>query len=168
MTANHSLNNIATNIRELDFELERIFDAPRELMFKMFTEPEHVARWWAPIPYTIPVCKIDLRPGGIWHYCMRSPEGDEQWVMMIYREIVEPERLVYNAKFADKDANPTDDIPEQLGTITFTEYEGKTKVTVNYQFATADDLKLTVNMGMIEGLTMTFGNLVNLLNEIQN
>ncbi|MEX1031416.1 MAG: SRPBCC domain-containing protein [Paenibacillaceae bacterium] len=68
----------------------------------------------------------------------------------------------------DKDVNPTDEIPEQLGTITFTENNGKTKVTVNYQFTSADDLKVTIKMGMIEGLTMTLGNLANLLNEIQN
>ncbi|MEX1031415.1 MAG: SRPBCC domain-containing protein [Paenibacillaceae bacterium] len=100
MTANSSLSNVTTNIGEREFELERIFDAPRELVFKMFTEPEHLARWWAPIPYTIPVCKIDLRPGGIWHYCMRSPEGHNHWAMSTYREIVEPERIVYNSTFA--------------------------------------------------------------------
>lgn len=168
MEENNATVNITTNIVEREFVMERIFDAPRELLFKAFTEPEHVARWWAPVSYTIPVCKIDLRPGGVWHYCMRSPEGEEHWVKSIYREIIQPERIVYTCTFADKDANPVEDIPEQLGTVTFTEYKGKTKLTIRIQLASADDLKTTLDMGMIEGLTETFNNLANLLKEIQS
>src|SRR5207302_7347850 len=62
--------------------------------FQVFTRAEHLKRWWAPQPYTVPVCTIDLRPGGIWHYCLRSPEGEVHWARSVYREIVPPEKLV--------------------------------------------------------------------------
>jgi uncharacterized protein YndB with AHSA1/START domain len=168
MEANHANSTTITNIGNRDFVIERIFDAPRELVFKVFTEAEHLARWWAPGNYTIPVCTIDLRPGGVWHYCMRSPEGDEHWVKSIYREIVQSERVVYTCTFADKDGNIVDVIPEQLGTLTFADYGGKTKLTTRIQLQSAQDLKATIDMGMVEGLTMTFNNLDQLLKEIQS
>ncbi|MFC5699942.1 SRPBCC domain-containing protein [Cohnella faecalis] len=153
---------------ERDFVVERTFDAPKALVFKAFTRPEHVARWWAPGGYTIPVCKIDLRPGGLWHYCMRSPEGQDQWVRAVYREIVEPDRIVYVITFADEEGNPTEEIPEQEGTITFDDYAGKTKVSIRIMLGTAEELKWTLEMGMVEGMTETLGNLAKLLNEIES
>jgi uncharacterized protein YndB with AHSA1/START domain len=168
MADTNAEESITTKFGERDFVMERIFNAPREFVFKAFTDPEHVASWWAPFGFTIPVCKIDLRPGGIWHYCMRSPEGNEHWVRSIYREIVRPERIVYVSTFADKDANPTEGLPDQLGTLTFTEYDGKTRLTVRIAYGTADDLKATLEMGMIEGLTITLNQLADYLPKIQN
>jgi len=63
--------SLSPSVGEQEFVVERQFTAPRTLMFQGFTQPEHLKRWWAPQPYTIPVCAIDLRPGGIWHYCLR-------------------------------------------------------------------------------------------------
>jgi uncharacterized protein YndB with AHSA1/START domain len=167
MTLNNATGSITTNVREREFVMERSFDAPRELVFKMFTQPEHLARWWAPSSFTIPVCKIDLRPDGVWYYCMRSPEGDDQWIQSIYREIIEPERIVYTCTFVDVDGIPVGGPPEQLGTVTFTEYEGKTKLSVCIQLTSADDLKTTLDMGMVEGLSETLNNLANLLKDLQ-
>ncbi len=167
MEENGFAGRITPSVGERHFTLERLFDAPRELVFDAFTRPEHVARWWAPNGYTIPVCKIDLRPGGIWHYCMRSPEGEEHWVKSVYREVIRPERLVYTSVFADENANPLDVIPEQLGTMTFIECDGGTKLVVYYQFASADDLRTTLDMGMIEGMSETFANLAGLLRELR-
>jgi uncharacterized protein YndB with AHSA1/START domain len=167
MTEYNVLGNVTTNIGEREFIMERIYDAPRELVFKAFTESSHLARWWAPGEYTVPVCKIDLRPGGIWHYCMESPEGERHWARSVYREIVVPERIVYTSTFADEKANPIEGIPEHLATITFGEYEGKTKLTVRIQFESAKDLKTTLELGMVQGLTETLNtNLDNLLKEI--
>ncbi|MBO0782432.1 MAG: SRPBCC domain-containing protein, partial [Ktedonobacteraceae bacterium] len=87
--------SLRSHVGEKEFVVERHFNAPRTLMFQVFTQPEHLKRWWAPQPYTIPTCTVDLRPGGIWHYCMRSPEGQEHWARSVYREIVPPEKLVY-------------------------------------------------------------------------
>ncbi|THF83471.1 SRPBCC family protein [Cohnella fermenti] len=160
MTTSPSENNgVATRVEEKEFIMERIFNAPRELVFDAYTQPEHLKRWWAPLPYTVPTCRIDLRPGGVWHYSMRSPQGEEHWARSVYREIVRPERLVYTSTFADEHGNPTDDIPEQLNTVTFEPLDGKTKLTIRVGFDTAENLQLTLKMGMVEGMTMTMNHL---------
>jgi uncharacterized protein YndB with AHSA1/START domain len=119
--------------------ITRIFDAPRELVFKAWTESEHMARWWGPAGYTIPFCTIDLRPGGAIHFCMRSPDGQDIWCKGQYREVIPPERIVCTSFFSDADGNlvlPTHyglsaDWPVQaLVTVTFEEYDGKTKLTL--------------------------------------
>ena len=134
-------NRPATKPAERVLVITRVFDAPRSLVFKAWTDPEHVMRWWGPKGFTTPFCKIDLRPGGVFHYCMRSPEGRDFWGKGIYREIVEPERLVFTDFFADEKGNPvppTDygmspDWPaELLVTVTFAEHEGKTKLTLQH------------------------------------
>lgn len=119
----------------------RAFDAPRSLVFKAWTDPEQVARWWGPKGFTTPVLKIDPRPGGEFHYCMRSPEGRDYWGKGIYREINEPERLVFTDFFTDEKGNPvpathygmSPDWPEELlVTVTFAEHEGKTRLTLQH------------------------------------
>lgn len=119
----------------------RIVDAPRELVFKAWTEPERLMRWFAPKGFTTPFCTVDLRVGGIFHYCMRSPEGRDIWGIGVYREIVRPERIVYTDTFANAEGNPV--LPahygmsaghpsETLVTVAFAEYEGKTKLTLRH------------------------------------
>jgi uncharacterized protein YndB with AHSA1/START domain len=126
---------------EQELVITRVFDAPRELVFKAWTEPEHFVHWWGPKGYTTPFCTIDLRPGGIMHQCMRSPEGREVWTKGVFREIVVPERIVLTDSFADAEGNvvsPTHygmspDWPlETLLTVTFDEQAGKTKVTLRH------------------------------------
>jgi uncharacterized protein YndB with AHSA1/START domain len=168
MTNNNEIGSITTTVKEREFVVERVVDAPRELVFKAFTEAEHLAKWWAPYPYTIPVCNIDLRPGGIWLYCMRSPKGEDFWVKSVYREVVKPERVVYIATFVDEQANPIEGPPQQLGALTFDDYEGKTKLTFCFQFESAEDLKTTLAMQMVEGLAEALKNLDNLVRELQH
>ncbi|MFD0672382.1 SRPBCC domain-containing protein [Cohnella sp. GCM10027633] len=161
-------NKITKTVGELDLIVEREFNAPRELVWKAVTEPEHLSRWWAPGGYTIPVCRIDLQPGGKWHYSMRSPEGDEHWVLSVYREVVKPERLVYTSLFADEHANANDAIPEQLNTMKlFAQDDGKTRMTVQVHFERAEDLKWTVEAGMAEGMANAFEKLDRVLEELQ-
>lgn len=124
--------------------IERAFDAPRDLVFRAWTEPEHLKRWFAPAGFTTPHCTVDLRVGGMFHYSMRSPDGQETWGRGIYREIVVPERIVYVDSFADAEGNfvppsqygvssshPT----ETLVTISFAERAGRTVVTVRHELA---------------------------------
>lgn len=117
----------------------RVFDAPRSLVFEVWTQPEHVRRWWGPKCYTAPFCTIDLRPGGVFLACMRSPEGQDFWTRGVFREVVELERLVYADAFADEKGNRVPpshyglgaDWPEEtLVTVTFAEQGGKTRVTL--------------------------------------
>jgi uncharacterized protein YndB with AHSA1/START domain len=132
-------NNPTEEPANRELVITRIFAAPRELVFKAFTECERLMRWWGPKGSTLPVCKIDLRVGGVWHYCMRSPEGQDSWGTGVYREIVEPERIVYTDSFSDAEGNVVpashygmsgDWSLELLVTVTFEEHEGKTKLTM--------------------------------------
>ena len=164
MFDSHSLSPRAG---EQEFVVEREFTAPRALLFQGFTHPEHLKCWWAPQPYAIPTCTIDLRPGGIWHYSMRSPEGQEHWARSVYREIVPPEKLVYTSTFADEHANPIEGMPEHLTTMIFTEEAGKTKVTARVQFTSAAALSVAIDMGMQQGMNMTWDYLVRYVQELQ-
>jgi uncharacterized protein YndB with AHSA1/START domain len=130
-----------TEAAESELVITRVFDAPRELVFRAWTEPERVMRWWGPKGFTAPFCTIDLRPGGVSHCCMRSPEGKDYWSKGVYREIAPPERLVYTDSFSDAEGNVvpashygmSGDWPlELLVTVTFEEHEGKTKLTLRH------------------------------------
>lgn len=167
MSDSRQLSQGSTVVGEREFVMERVYDAPRELLFEVFTQPEHLSEWWAPVPFTIPVCNLDLRPGGRWHYAMRSPEGEDHWALAIFTEVEPPERFAYTCTFADAQGNPTDEVPVQTATFTFDELNGKTKVTIRFQFGSAEEMKTTVDMGMIEGLTMTLDTIPALLTAIQ-
>src|SRR5215217_3701937 len=117
----------------------RVFAAPRELVFRSWTEPERLKRWWGPKGFTTPFCSIDLREGGVLLYCMRSSEGRDFWGRGVFREIVVPERLVLAMSFADAEGNVvlatyyglSPDWPlESLMTVTFEELAGATRVAV--------------------------------------
>ncbi len=121
--------------------ITRIFDAPRELVWKAWTDPEHFMRWYGPKGFTSPVCKIDLRVGGKHLNCMRGPEGWEMWYTGVYREIVPLERIVYTDSLADEKGNavpashygmPGDWPSDTLVTVTFQEDGGKTKMTLKH------------------------------------
>src|SRR5581483_4632982 len=155
------------SIGEREIIMERQFNAPRMLMLQVFTRAEHLKRWWAPPPYTLPVCTIDLRPGGVWHYCMRSPEGQDQWARSVYREIATPEKLVYTTTFVDEQANPIEGMPEHLTTVSFTKKGGKTRVTLRAQFSSAEALKVAVNIGMPQGVTITWAYLIEYVQKLR-
>jgi uncharacterized protein YndB with AHSA1/START domain len=126
---------------ERELVITRVFDAPRDLVFEAWTEPEHLRRWWGPKGFTTPVCRIDLRKGGAYLYCMRSPEGKDYWGKGVYREVVKPERIVCTDSFADEKGNTVS--PKQYGmgpdwpaealiTVTFAERGGKTWFTLKH------------------------------------
>jgi uncharacterized protein YndB with AHSA1/START domain len=158
-------HSLSLRVAERDFVIERQFAASRARMFAMFTEPEHLTRWWAPRPYTISACTVDLRPGGIWHYGMRSPEGRDHWARSVYTEVVPPQRLAYTSTFADADANPVPGMPEHLTTVTFTEEAGGTRVAAHVQFDDAAALQTAVALGMTQGMSMTWDELAVYVSE---
>jgi uncharacterized protein YndB with AHSA1/START domain len=156
--------------RNDDLVVTRVFDAPRELVFKAWTEPEHLLRWWAPKSFTTPWCKVDLRPGGSFRYCMRTPDGMEICGLGLYREIVEPERLVYTDMFADADGNPvppthygaSPEYPmETLVTVIFEEQGQRTKVTLRQSVPPALKEREGMEQGwneMLDGLAGDLGS----------
>jgi len=117
----------ATAAAERELVITRVFDAPRRLVFKMWTESEHLVRWWGPRGLTTIAGRMDVRPGGAWVRHMRAPDGSEHRKHGIYREIVPPERLVFTYVTDDSAGNPA---PETLVTVTFTDLAGKTRLTL--------------------------------------
>jgi uncharacterized protein YndB with AHSA1/START domain len=121
---------------ERELVITRVFDAPRELVWQAFTESDRLIHWWGPIGFEMLASRIDLCPGGVFHYSMRSPDGRVMWGRFIYREIAAPERLVFVNSFSDEEGNvvrspfsPTWPL-EILNTITFAETGGRTTVTL--------------------------------------
>jgi uncharacterized protein YndB with AHSA1/START domain len=153
-----------------EITITRVFDAPRALIWKAWTEPEEFMRWWGPKGYTAPVCKVDLRVGGKYLYCMRSPEGQDFWGTGVYREIVPLERIAYTDSFADSEGNlvpPTHygfgaDFPsELLVTVTFEDYEGKTKLTLKHAGLPAGE----VSQQTVAGWNESFDKLAEILTQ---
>jgi uncharacterized protein YndB with AHSA1/START domain len=93
--------------------VSRVFDAPRELVWKAWTNPEYVKQWWGPKGFTSPFCKIDFRVGGKFLYCMRTPDGQDCWNAGEYHEIVPYEKIVSSMYFSDEQGNRVE--AEQLG-----------------------------------------------------
>jgi len=115
--------------------IERIFDAPRELVFKAWTDPKHLVRWLGPQGFTGTVIEMDVRPGGAYRFHMGSADGGEYWQQGVFREVQEPKRFVRTCVWADADGNATG--PDTLMTVIFEEYDGKTKLTFQQVFETA-------------------------------
>ena len=139
--------------------ITRVFDAPRELVWKAWTEPDRLMQWWGPKGFTAPVCEIDLRVGGKYLNCMRSPEGKDYWSTGVYREIVPLERIVCTDSFADEHGNVvpathygmSPDFPlEMLVTVTFEEHEGKTTMTLRHVGIPAGEMRELTGAGWNE------------------
>ncbi len=119
-----------------DFVITRVFDAPRDLVWKAFTESARLARWWGPKGFTVFSCKLDLRPGGLFHYGMRAPDGGEMWGKFVYREIFATGRLVFVASFSDAQGGTTRHPGsaswplEVLNTVTFSGQGNRTSLTL--------------------------------------
>jgi uncharacterized protein YndB with AHSA1/START domain len=132
-------NSAQTEEREL--VLTRVFDAPRDLVWKAWTEPERVVQWMGPRGFTSTILKADFRPGGAYRFHMRGPDGTDHWQQGVYREIVKPERIVCTYAWADAEGKATR--PETLLTVSFAEQGDKTMLTLHqavFESVTARDL----------------------------
>lgn len=124
----------APTLEQRTLFIDRTFDAPRELVFKAWTDPQHIVQWWGPRGFKSTVLTLDLRSGGAYRIHMRSPENTDHWSQGIYREVVPPERLVMVGSWADRDGNPT--TPQTVATVTFEDLGGKTRLTLHQVFET--------------------------------
>jgi uncharacterized protein YndB with AHSA1/START domain len=118
----------ASNPTDRELVVTRLIDAPRRLVFKAWTEAEQVARWWGPQGFVTTYCDMDIRPGGAFRLCMRSPDGTDYWKRGAYREIVEPERVVFTFAWEDADGKPGHEL---LTTVTFADEGAKTRLTLH-------------------------------------
>jgi uncharacterized protein YndB with AHSA1/START domain len=156
--------------RSTDFVTSRVFDAPRDLVWQCFTDPERMKEWWGPKGSIIVASKMDLRIGGTYHGAMRDPTGRVMWAKFVYREIAAPERLVWVHSFSDEAGGLTrhplsPNWPlELITTVTFQAQPGnKTKVTLRWSpiNATAEEQATfeAAQSGMTQGWTGSFERL---------
>ena len=119
-------NNAAEQTTDRELFITRVFDAPRSLVFKAWTKPERIKHWWGPRGFVTLSCEMDFRPGGLWRTRSKAPDGQEFVAHSVFREIIEPERLVFTYAWEDAEGKPKH---ETLVTITFVEQNDKTLVT---------------------------------------
>ena len=139
-----------TNTADREIVATRLFHAPRELVFQMWTNRDHISNWWGPRGFTTTTYEMDVRPGGVWRFTMHGPDGRNYENKIIYREIVSPERISYF-----HESPPPFDT-----TVTFTEQDGGTWVTARLLFESAE-LREAVSKahGAVEGLHQTLARL---------
>lgn len=123
--------NASAKAAQNELILTRTLDAPRSLVFEVWSKPEHMERWCGPHGFTIPSGEMDFRPGGGWRSCLRSADGVDHWVQGVYREIVAPERIVFTHAWEDESGKPGH---ETIVTLIFTEFGRKTKLTLHQAF----------------------------------
>lgn len=147
---------VATESFERELVLTRIFNAPREIVWKAWTEQERLAQWWGPGGFTNPVCRADPRPGGSIFIEMRAPDGAEHPMAGEFREVVAPERLVFVSAPLDPAGKR---MFEVLHTITFADEGGKTRLTIRSQVLTTTPAAPQYLKGMREGWTQSLERL---------
>jgi uncharacterized protein YndB with AHSA1/START domain len=156
-----------------ELHLTRTVDAPRDVLFKVWIEADHFAQWFGPHGVEVPFCKIDARPGGVLHFCHRRSDGTEVWVKGAYREVVAPERLVFDLGFVDADgrAAPPPMFPDwplgttMLTTVTFEDLGGKTQLTVRQGFLPPEAAANDVVRRVREGAQLGWGETLDRLAE---
>lgn len=156
--------------RQFEFVIKRTFNAPRERVWKAWTEAKNLGKWWGPKGFDIVSVKLDLKPGGTFHYCLRSPDGQDMWGKFIFREIVPQERLVFVVSFSDAEGGLARHPMSPhwpltwLSTVTFADAgPGKTTLTVKWVASEATEAeRKTFEDGaesMRQGWTGTFDRL---------
>lgn len=146
-----------TMVSDEEIAISRAFDAPRQLVFDAHTKPEHLTQWLlGPEGWTMPVCEIDLRPGGSWRFAWQHSDGSKLEMTGVYREIVPPERIVNTERWG----------PEWLETVNttlFTEEYGRTTITQVIRYASKQARDAALATGMMSGVERSYGLLDALL-----
>jgi uncharacterized protein YndB with AHSA1/START domain len=137
--------------------ITRDFGAPRERVFKAYTDPSLIPQWWGPRRLTTAVDKMDVKPGGAWRFVQHDPSGGEYAFNGVYREVVFPERLVYTFEFEGMPGHI------MVETVTLEEQDGRTKVTDTAVFQTVEDRDGMLQSGMEEGVDESMDRLAELV-----
>lgn len=144
-------------LSDLEIESTRMFDAPPALVFKAHSSCEHMSKWWGRTGSTLPVCEMDFRPGGSWRAVERHPDGNEYAFRGEYRDIVEPERIVYTFEFEGMPGHVS------VETLTFTAEGGGTRLTNRTLFDSKEDRDGMLESGMEEGANESMERLAEYL-----
>jgi len=148
----------ATATADREIVITRVFDAPRELVFEAWTDPEQVVQWWGPFGFTTTIHEMDVLPGGVWRFVMHGPDGTDYDSHVVFDEVVKPERLVY--RHGGGEAN---DIKEFHVTVTFDEDDDKTRLTLRLVAESPAERDRMVEFGALEGGKQTLERLADYL-----
>jgi len=160
-TAGRTGVTIFTTPTDLDIVFTRVVDAPRRIVFEAFTNPKHVPNWLlGPDGWTMPICEIDLRPGGAWRYVYRRTNGEEMTLHGSYREVTPPERLVYTNSWGPE-------WPETVNTMVLTESAGQTTITITMSHPSKAARDAALETGATSGMDQGFAKLDVLLRTMQ-
>jgi uncharacterized protein YndB with AHSA1/START domain len=147
---------------DVEIRMTRLFDAPRHLVFEAMTKPEHIRRWWGRLGegYSVPVCEVDLRPGGTWRFVNRHPKGEAAF-HGVYREIAPPERLVFTEIF--------EEFPDVESVVSseYTEENGKTRMTATVLYPSRDVRDMVLKSGMDRGAAISYDRLEEVARELE-
>ncbi len=166
-----TLDRLQEGLAGRDFVITRVFDCPRELMWKMWTDPQHLARWWGPRKLSTRVEALEPRVGGEYQFVMELPDGTRYPMKGVYREVVEPERLVYTVDTSGHPAEWRAAILQQLPpgskqeigpgshTVTFAKEGTKTRLTIRCSFASTELRNAFTRMGMTGGWSQSLDKL---------
>jgi uncharacterized protein YndB with AHSA1/START domain len=153
----------STNISDREIVISRVFDAPRELVWEAWTNPEHVAQWWGPNGFTTTIKKMDFRVGGVWKHVMHGPDGIDYPNSSVFKEIVKPERIVF-AHGGRREGGPG---AHFVATWTFEALDKQTRLTMRLVFDTPAERELVVTeFGAIEGGKQTLARLAEFLAKV--
>jgi uncharacterized protein YndB with AHSA1/START domain len=153
MIAKPSAATIVTTPSDQEVLITRVVDAPRRLVFAAYTNPAHVPHWMlGPQGWTMPVCEIDLRVGGAWHFVWRRSDGTEMEMRGVYREIVPHERVVCTEAWGG-------DWPETLNTLVLSEQDGKTTIRQQVRYPSKEARDAALKTGMQDGVSESFDRL---------
>ena len=142
-----------TTPSDREVTMTRVFDAPRRLVFEAWTNPKHLPHWMlGPEGWTMPVCEVDLRPGGAWRFVWRKADGSEMEMHGLYREVKPPERVVSTESWGGE-------WPETINTLTLTEKDGQTTMSQTVLYPSKDARDAAMKTGMKDGASMSFDRL---------
>lgn len=144
-----------TTITDREIAISRLLDAPRELVYRVWTQPEHIAQWWGPNGFTTTILHMDVRPGGEWKFIMHGPDGTDYNDLIVFTEVTPPERLTY------EHSDWEDTMHFSSETVFEEQPDGKTLVTMRSVFKTPEILREMVEqVGAIEGGNQTLDRMV--------
>jgi uncharacterized protein YndB with AHSA1/START domain len=149
-------DSVETLPNERRVVITRVFDAPRDLVWRAWTEPKHVAQWFGPKIFTVPSCELDVRVGGAFRLTMRGPNGDDYPMQGVFREVVKPERLSYSNIAVDNDGNH---LLEGVTTVTFEAVGGKTRIVIDAHAIGVSPLAPQMLAGMEAGWSQSLDKL---------
>ncbi|WP_181350897.1 SRPBCC domain-containing protein [Thalassobacillus sp. CUG 92003] len=175
MPENKHDTGVQSHVEGRTLVMERVFNAPRDLVFEAYAKSEHLENWWGPKGWETENIQFEFKPNGVWHYCMRCTDkeqgdffGQEACGKAIYHDIISPEKIVCTDVFCDKEGNVFEEMPEVVVTMNFNEDSGKTILVTRSQFETEADLHKVKEMGVVEGTASQFECLDAYLRSLQS